>query len=421
MTRPPHLRTSALLLAGALALTACGRAEPEDAANDAESLSDGPATGTITVWAMGGEGENLPELAEGFEEANPDADVEVTPVPWDAAHDKISTAIAGDSTPDVAMVGTTWMAEFAATGALEATPPEFEPDAYFPALWESTVVDDTSYAVPWYGDTRLMYFRSDLAEDADAEAPTTWEETREFGQALHEEGADQGVSVFPGGIGSWQTFLPFYWQAGGDILDGDGDFDLDNEAMVEALEYYQSLFDDGLSSDTRQDEVLEPHFVEGRIGSFYSGAFHGGLLNEVGGEDFDEQWDVAPMPEAATTGAFAGGGNLVVFDGAGDRDSAWKLVDYLSDPGVQAEWYGIQSALPSVREAWDLPEMAEDERLALFGEQLETAIAPPAIPNWEQVAAVMESELELAVRGGQSAEETAASIQSQAESIGTGE
>lgn len=421
MTRPVHLRTLALILSGTLALSACGRAEPDSAAHESEPLSDGPATGTITVWAMGGEGENLPRILEGFEEANPDATVEVTPVPWDAAHDKISTAIAGDATPDVAMVGTTWMAEFAATGALEATPPDFDPDAYFPALWESTVVDGTSYAAPWYGDTRLMYYRSDLAEEAGVEPPTTWEQTREFALALHGEGADQGISVFPGGIGSWQTFLPFYWQAGGDILDDQGGFDLDNAAMVEALEYYQTLFDDGLSSDTRQDDVLEPHFVDGRIGAFYSGAFHGSLLNDVGGEEFDELWDVALMPEAATTGAFAGGGNLVVFRGAADRDSAWKLVDHLSQPEIQAEWYGIQSGLPAVRAAWDEPELTEDPRLALFGEQLETAVAPPAIPHWEQVAAVLESELERAVRGGQSAQETAEAIQSQAEAIGTGE
>ena len=47
---------------------------------------------------MGAEGEKLDVLGEAFTEENPDATVEVTPVPWDGAHDKIATAIAAGET-----------------------------------------------------------------------------------------------------------------------------------------------------------------------------------------------------------------------------------------------------------------------------------------------------------------------------------
>src|SRR5665648_1293482 len=67
---------------------------------------------------MGTEGEALQAFVAAFVEENPDVEVNVTAVPWDAAHDKIATAIAGGQTPDVSMIGTTWMGEFAATGAL---------------------------------------------------------------------------------------------------------------------------------------------------------------------------------------------------------------------------------------------------------------------------------------------------------------
>ena len=48
---------------------------------------------------MGAEGEALPELITGFEEENPDVTVEVTPVPWDSAHDKFTSAIAAGTAP----------------------------------------------------------------------------------------------------------------------------------------------------------------------------------------------------------------------------------------------------------------------------------------------------------------------------------
>ena len=117
-------RTLTGLTIGAIAVTAagCGRGSDEPGSSSAPStLAEGKATGDLTVWAMGAEGEELQALAEGFTEDNPDATIEVTAVPWDAAHDKIATSIAGGETPDITQVGSTWMGEFAGTGALDPT------------------------------------------------------------------------------------------------------------------------------------------------------------------------------------------------------------------------------------------------------------------------------------------------------------
>jgi multiple sugar transport system substrate-binding protein len=122
MRRPPVVAV-ATLAAAALTLTACGRDSGAAASTDtAKDISAGKATGTITVWAMGAEGEKLPALAKDFEAANPGAKVNVTAIPWDAAHDKFTTAITAGKTPDAAMVGTTWMGEFAGLDALDPTP-----------------------------------------------------------------------------------------------------------------------------------------------------------------------------------------------------------------------------------------------------------------------------------------------------------
>jgi multiple sugar transport system substrate-binding protein len=61
----------------------------------------------------GGRGREAPELVKEFEAANPGFKVEVTAIPWEAAHQKYQTAIAGGQTPDVAQMGTTWMGDFA--------------------------------------------------------------------------------------------------------------------------------------------------------------------------------------------------------------------------------------------------------------------------------------------------------------------
>ena len=137
-------RTSTITVAGlaaaALTLSACGRDAAETPAGETgEAVATGAATGTITVWAMGAEGEKLPELAKEFESANPGAKVEVTAIPWDAAHDKFTTAITANKTPDVAMVGTTWMGEFAELGALDPTPGQIDKSMFFEGAQKTTM------------------------------------------------------------------------------------------------------------------------------------------------------------------------------------------------------------------------------------------------------------------------------------------
>ena len=164
---------------------ACGRDSGSDApVEQGEAIEDGKATGTIEVWAMGTEGEVLGDFAEAFAEENPDAKVEVTAVPWDSAHDKIANAIAAGETPDVTLVGTTWMGEFAESGGLEPLPEDLvDSAAFFDGAWGSTEVGGTSFGVPWYVETRVLYYRKDLAEKAGwDEAPASWDELKQFTQ-----------------------------------------------------------------------------------------------------------------------------------------------------------------------------------------------------------------------------------------------
>ena len=203
-------RTSAIVVATltttALALSACGRdsASGGESGATAKDVSSGKATGTITVWAMGAEGEKLPALAKEFEAANPGAKVNVTAIPWDAAHDKFTTAITAGKTPDAAMVGTTWMGEFAGLDALDPTPPSIDKSEFFEGAQKTTEVDGTSYGIPWYVETRLVYYRTDLAKKAGFnEAPKDWEGLKSMAKAMQTKaGAKWGIGLQAGGTGS---------------------------------------------------------------------------------------------------------------------------------------------------------------------------------------------------------------------------
>jgi len=424
MRRP--VRTAAAVAVAALALAACGRsADTGSQAQASEPINDGPAAGTIDVWAMGTEGEELGPFVKAFEKANPKATVNVTAVPWESAHDKIATAIAAGKTPDVSLIGSTWMGEFAEADGLEPTPDGLvDEKAFFPGAWDSTVVGGTSYGVPWYVETRVLFYRTDLAQKAGwNEPPKTWDELKQFAKDLQAKGGSQyGLYVQPGQTGAWQHFMPFAWQNGAEMTNAaETEYTIDSAATVEALEYYKSLFTAGLSQTRLLDPgELEQGFADGTYGSFINGPWYTGLVEDAGLKP--NLYSVAPVPgkDSAPGTSFIGGGNLAVFAEADNRKGAWKLVQWLTEPQTQSDWYQTMGGLPAVQESWSSGELASDPKLSVFGDQLEHAASPPAVPTWEQVAAVLDSDIEKAVKGAVPTKEAVADMQSQAGTIGTG-
>ncbi len=84
------------------------------------SCERAPATThELTFWTIGREGEAVVKLLPDFEHAHPDIRVNVQQLPLSAAHQKLLTAFAGGSTPDMAQLGNTWLPEMVALDALE--------------------------------------------------------------------------------------------------------------------------------------------------------------------------------------------------------------------------------------------------------------------------------------------------------------
>ena len=111
------------------------------------------------------------ELVRDFERENPGVRVRVQQIPWTAAHEKLLTAHVGHATPDIAQLGNTWISEFVALGALEPLErwragSSVTAESYFPGIWDTNVVDGVLYGVPWYVDTRVLFYRRDLLANA---------------------------------------------------------------------------------------------------------------------------------------------------------------------------------------------------------------------------------------------------------------
>jgi multiple sugar transport system substrate-binding protein len=431
--RGSPFRFAALLACAGLVAASCGTNDgssaPDGAASEAPdgAASQAPAVspaaslgGTLTVWAMGNEGVELKVLGDAFMAEHPGVTVNVTPVDWGQAVAKLQTAIAGHQTPDVSQMGTDMMGQFAATGALEPVPTNFQADTFFESAWNTNIVDGTVSGVPWYVETRLLFYRTDIAEAAGITAPpATWDDLKAMATAMQTTGgADWGISL---GTKNWQEYLPFLWSNDGDVMDAQGTFALNSAPAVEALTVYQSYFKEGLSPTSVPEGFdITPAFVAGTHPMFFSGPWHLGLIAKAGGAEIDGKWAVAPMPTKVSSTSFLGGSNLVVYKDSENKDLAWAFVQYLSDPATQVAWYASVTDLPAVPAAWSDASLSGDANVAMFGEQLKSTKAQPAISTWSEIADSLNSTLEKMTTGDMDPQAAADEMQQAAEGIGTG-
>ena len=396
--------------------TAAGGSEP--AASTGGSSPAANLSGELIVWAMGNEGTKLSTLADAFTKANPGVKVSVTPVDWGQAVAKLQTAIAGNTTPDVSQMGTDMMGQFGATGAFEPVPSDIASSTYFESAWNTNDVAGVVSGVPWYVETRLLYYRTDIAEKAGITSPpATWDDLMAMAKAMKEKGGSKfGISL---GTKNWQEYFPFLWQNGGDVVDASGNPALNSPQAVEALTFYDSFFKAGLTPKSVPEGFdITPAFVKGDNPMFFSGPWHLGLIDTAGGADFKTKWAIAPMPKKVTGTSFLGGSNVVVFKNSKNKDAAWAFVKFLSDPKTQALWYTTATDLPAVQAGWDDPTVKSDPNVALFGEQLKDTKAQPVSATWSELSSALNDTLEKMTTGGMEPQAAADQMQKDAESIG---
>lgn len=414
-------------LAVALLMTGCGRSEARPTQADAGAPIDTePAGGTITVWAMGTEGELLPKLAAQFSQANPGVKVQVTAVPWQDYAKKVQTAIASGDTPDATMVGAVDLAAFASTGGLDKVPSGLvDFSVFYRGAVQSTTFEGAGYGVPWYVETRSLFYRKDMAQAAGVSAPKTWDEYGPFLKALQKQGAKWGLSLPTGVTGTWQGVVPFMWQAGAQVMDEDGTkFTFDTPEALKGLEFYRSFIASKISNPNGPVSLgeIEPQFVAGSTAALISGPWEVNLLKSAGGASFvDDKVGIAPLPSGPKSNAgYIGGGQWAVFKDAKNREGAWKFIRWMASPDVQRTWYDLSGDLPAIESAWNEGKLATDATLAVFRTQLKTAQAGPNTTTWRQVTAVLDAEFEKVAKGVSSPQEALREIQKKASAIGTG-
>lgn len=353
----------------------------------------------VRFWAMGYEGEVVAQLLPEFERRNPGIKVDLQQLPWLSAHEKLLTGFAGDALPDVCPLGNTWISEFAALDALEpldpfiARTPSLDTADYFPGPWDSGVVAGNVHAVPWYVETRLPFYRTDLLKKAGiAKPPTSWDEWRIAMAAIKREvGPDNYAILLP--LNEFEPLLNLAIQQPEPLLRDDGRYgNFRSAGFRKTLKFYKEMFEKHwapLATNVQISNVWD-ELGNGFFSFYISGPWNIAKFKERLPQDQQDDWMTMPLPGPNGAGAsVAGGTSLVIFRQSRHKEAAWKLIQYLSEPETQARFHALTGNLPPRRSPWRVPALANDPYARAFRSQLERAVSTPKVPEWERIATEM--------------------------------
>ncbi|EIA19646.1 hypothetical protein KKC_11271 [Listeria fleischmannii subsp. coloradonensis] len=395
MKKKMSIVLSVLVLSLSLVLAACGSG----------SGSDSSDKDTLTVWAMGDEAKSLKDLAKDFTKES-GIDVKVQVIPWANAHDKLLTAVASKSGPDVLQMGTTWMPEFVEAGAIQDISKEVKasdnmnPDKFFPGSVKTTEFNGKYYGVPWYAETRVLFYRTDLLKQVGYnEPPKTWDELSDAALKLSKRGKDMyGLNV----DANEQTLgFMFGRQNGSELIADDNTKPVFNQKeFVDTVKYLDSFIKNGSAPKTDLGmDAAQTFGGDGIVPMFISGPW---MVNTVKTTipDIEGKWATAVLPKKENNISSLGGANLTVFKYSKKQKQAIQFMEFMSKPEVQLKWLKDTNSMPASKAAWEDKTLKEDQFYQVFGEQMKDAEPMPLIPQFEEIAQTYLKSWEQIYRGG---------------------
>jgi len=385
----------------------------------------------LKFWAMGTEAEFVTKLVPEFQRRNPGIKVDVQQIPWNAAQEKLVTAFASDNTPDICQLGNTWIAQFASLNAIIsldkyiADSPSINKENYFTGVWDTNIIDSLVYGIPWYIDTRLMFYRTDVFKEAGYdEPPRSWGELYDLCKkikALH-RGEDKYAIYLP--TNEWNPFIMFALENNASLLkENNSRGNFDSKEFKEAFRYLTNFHKEKLAPlGISQVTNVYQAFVEEYFSIYISGPWNINEFKKWMTDDLAGKWSTAPMPSKNGDHypgvSLAGGSSLVIFNNCKHIQEAWKFIEFLSETSTQLEFYHLLYNLPAVKKAWEDTSLANNKYMKAFRLQFENVVATPKVPEWEQIAfAKVQQYAELVVRGAMTVDEAAKNLDKDVDKI----
>jgi ABC-type glycerol-3-phosphate transport system substrate-binding protein len=384
---------------GTLALAACALVA-------ASSCGPRPDVLTFSGTALGAEGAVLRRQIDRFAAAHPGLPIEIRAAP-DAADQRHQLYVhwlnAWATDPDVLQLDVIWTPEFAAAGWILPLD-RFAPakKEFFGAPIAANTWNGRLYALPWFVDVGMLYWRTDLV----AQSPATFDALVASSHRAIADGAITDGFVWQGARyeGLVTVFLEHLVGFGGRILDDDGRVVVDSAAAVRALTFMRRVIDEErvvpAAVLTWQEEQSRFAFQNGRALFMRNWPYAAALMQDSRESRVAGRFALAPMPhEGGASAAALGGAQLAINARSRQPEAAWQLVHYLTDEEQMLERARVASQFPSRRSLYDDARLATALPMAPAAARqlIEHAVPRPVTPVYTQLSGILQIHLHRAL------------------------
>jgi multiple sugar transport system substrate-binding protein len=369
---------------------------------------------TLTWWDYFTEGAMdvaVRELLNRYEKTHPDVTINRRSIPFDQLKSQLQRAAGAGELPDIAIIDNPDHQSFAALGILMDISDQVdewgEANAYFDAPWQSCQYQGKTYGIPNNSNCLTLFYNKDILRQQGVQPPTTWDELRKAAKNLTTgDHLGLAVSAIQSEEGTFQ-WLPFLWQAGGDIPD------LNSEAGRAALGLWVELvrnrwMSKGILNWDQSDVMAE--FANRRAAMMVNGPWQIPVINA----DYpDLNWDVVKLPKGEQEASILGGENNSIIQQSQYIDAAWDLLAWSQQRDILVSFLKRGGRLPSREDLTDVPAWADDPIVSVFLDQLLVAKPRAYGPRYPEISSYIQEAIQGAISGASDVETALANAEEQ--------
>ncbi len=387
------------IAAAALLLAGCAPASAASA-NSTSVPPTSSAPVTITFWDAYNAQVEVPYMNKTiipeFEAQHPNIKVQEVNVPYNQFNQKLITAIAGGSSPDLARVDIIWTPQFASMGALvplDQSMSDFSTfkGAVFPGPLSTNSWQGHYYGLPLDTNTRVLIYNKDIFSQAGiANPPTTMDEFSADCAKIKALGPNH-YCFADGGTYGWAVG-PWIWSFGGAFTDPTltkATGYLNGPQTVAAYTFLKNAITNG---------YVDPAGFTGGNVDTYGGLAKGEIAMVTDGpwfpSIFDKQfpnvkYGMAPFPSGKSGSiSVVGGEDIVEFQESKNKEAATEFLRFMlsADTQIKMAALGDMPVLTAADQAANLSKMPD--YFNVFFTALKTAQARTPTPVYNQMETI---------------------------------
>ena len=424
INRRDFLKMSGAGLAGAALLGAAG-------------CGGGGAGSGKLIFSMGSPIPAYDTLLDKFNKQNK-GEIEATlremPANASTHFDKLTTEFqAGGGDIDVIGGDVIWAIQFAAQGYimdLSDIFPESEQQKFLPGPVQANVYEGAIYGIPWFTDAGLLYYRTDLLEQAGFSAPPkTWDELKEMAlKTTQDTGTKYGFifqgSNYEGGVCNGCEYI---WTHGGNVLDPQNQSKIvvDSPESVAALETWRSMITDGVApqavttwTETENDPIW--HNGDAVFYRQWPGTY--ALVGTPDSKLKPDQVGITELPvaeEGMQSYSALGGWNMLINATTDSQEQALAFAEFMTSPEQEKRLALSDARLPTQKSLYEDPEVLEALPVAKLGQEVlfKNARPRPVTEFYGDMSLEMAEQFNAALKGEVSPQEAVETLQKSLSSI----